>query len=356
MKTKLGVLLLSIVIFVLMVNVAYAAGSKLIFSKVDAKVGGKSDRDLHDGETIGEDAKPGDNIEFRVKMENNFTSQEDLKIKDITVKVTIEGIDDGDDLEEESSEFDLNQGNDKTVTLKFEVPVEVDEDTFDVLIEAEGEDKNGTNHAVDMRIKLDVNKDSHKLMIAKNILSPSEISCNRKNIQLSATVINVGTEDENDVTVEALNSDLDISLKDEIGELTAEPNQEESRFSKEYRFDVPPDAEAGSYPITLRTIYDDGRKKAEESATLTVNDCVTAKKPAAQTKEETSEEEQTSQEVEVISGKTTAPVVQQPAPETVVTQESFLSSDAFVVGVIIAEIVIVLVGVILVVSLFRRRG
>ena len=60
--------------------------------------------------------------------------------------------------------------------------------------------------------------------------------------------------------------------------------------------------------------------------------------------------------VEVITGNAPSDTNVQPAPDTIVTQESFLSSDAFVVGVIIAEIVVVIVGLVLVISLFRRKG
>ena len=365
-KINAKLFVLSFVIFIFLMNVAYAAGSKLIFSKVDVKVGGKTDRGLNDGDIIGEDAKPGDNLEFKVKTENNFTNEEKLKIKDITVKVTIEGIDDGEDLEEESNSFDLSQGSDKSVTLKFQVPIEVDEDTFDVLIHIEGEDKNGTNHENDMTLRLEVNKDSHKLKIIKNTLSPAEVTCNRKNVQLSIGVVNIGTEDEQDVTIEAQNSDLGIDFKDEVSELIAEPNEPESRFSKTYSFKVPDELEAGSYPITLTASYDDDRKKAEETATLTVNDCQTSKPETIKKPEEKTPTEETTgeeQPVEVITpspttGRTTTTVETQPeVPEgTVVTQESFLGSNAFVVGIIIAEVIAVLVGIVLVVSLFRRRS
>src|SRR3989338_503372 len=93
--------------FVFLMNVAYAAGSKLIFSDVDVKVGGKTSKNLDDGETIDDEAEPGDTVEFRIEVKNNFTDAEDLDIEDISVEVTIEEIDDGDDLDEESSDFDL---------------------------------------------------------------------------------------------------------------------------------------------------------------------------------------------------------------------------------------------------------
>ena len=348
--------LLGIVVFVLLVNVAYAAGSKLIFSDVDVKVGSKTSKNLNNGETIDDEADPGDSVEFRVEMKNNFTSAEDLKIEDVSVDVTIEAIDDGDDLDDESSQFDLRPGNDKRVNLKFQVPIEVEEDTFDVVIHAEGDDENGTNQEVEMRLRLDVNKESHLLKITKNTLSPAEITCNRKNIQLSTNIINIGNDDEKDVTVQVLSPDLGVDLKEDAGELTAEPNEDESRFSKIFTFNVPNDAEAGSYPVLLRALYDDDRKKAEGIATLTVNDCATAKQSATTSSSTTSEAVVVSPATGATTGTTTTAVAEQTPEGATLTQEGFLKSNAFVTGIIIAEVVAVIVGIVLVVSLFRRRG
>ena len=346
--------LLGLVMFIVLMSSAYAARQALSFSDVDVKVGSKTSKNLQNGETIDEEAQPGDAIEFRVEVKNNFTSAEDLEIEDVVVEVTIEEIDDGDDLEEESSEFDLDAGDDKRGTIRFEVPLEVEEDTYTVVIRAEGDDENNTNQEIEMRLKLEVEKENHLLKITRASLSPAEVSCNRKNVQLATTIINIGNEDEEDVKVQVLNSDLGVDIEENAGELQAEPNEEESRFSNVYSFSVPNDAEAGSYPIVVRTLYDDDRRRAEETATLTVNDCGTTV---------TSEEEETGEEedgVTVITppptGRTTEETGKEEAPPgTVVTEESFFKSTPFIVGVIVAEIIALIIAIVLVVALFRRR-
>ncbi|MBI2659355.1 hypothetical protein HYX05_04640 [Candidatus Woesearchaeota archaeon] len=353
-KIKVKSLFIGLIVFVFLMSTAYAQ-SKLIFSDIDVKVGSRTSKNLDDGDTINDEADPGDAVEFRVEVKNNFTNAEDLDIEGITVEVTIEGIDDGDDLDDESNDFDLRAGRDKRVNIKFQVPIEVDEDTFDVLIHAEGEDENGTDHEVDARLSLEVDKESHKIIITRNTLSPAEISCSRKNVQAGLTAINIGNEDEEDVTVSVSNSDLGIDLEQAVDELTAEPNEDESRFSNTYSFNVPNDAETGSYPILFRVLYDEDRKKAEETATLTVNDCATAAKGTSSTTSSASEEG----DVVVISpttGRTTTAVVEEAPEGATISQEGFFKSNAFVTGIIIAEVVAVIVGIVLVVSLFRRRG
>ena len=100
-KIKAKLLFLGIVMLVIVSGIAHAARSRLIISDVDVKVGSKTSKNLVDGDKINEEAQPGDTIEVRVEVKNNFTSSENLDINDITIKTTIEEIDDGDDLDEE---------------------------------------------------------------------------------------------------------------------------------------------------------------------------------------------------------------------------------------------------------------
>lgn len=351
-KIRIKHLLLGMLIFVLLMNVAYAAGSNLLFSNVDVKIGSKTLRNLSDGTTISEETRPGKTVEFRAEVRNNFTNLEDVTIKDITIKVTIEGIDNGNDLEQESDTFDLRADTERKITFRFEIPLEVEQDFYNVLIEAEGQDEDNTIQRAETKLKIEVAKDNHLLKIIQKELAPDPVSCRRNNIQLSTTILNIGKDDEDSVSIRISNSDLGINIDEKLGEIKARPNEPESMLSKIYTFKISDKAEEGSYPINIRVLYDLGRKVTEETATLNVNDCkkaVTA--PAGKPAEGEGEG------VELILpslGKAISTVVQPPAG-IVLTQEGFLSSDAFVVGIIMAEIAIVVIGVVLVVGLFRKK-
>ena len=344
-KIKFRPILIGFVVFMFLLSGAYATRQALEFSDVDVKVGSKTDKGLNNGELISEEAEPGDAVEFRVEVRNNYTSAENLDIENVQVTVRIEDIDDGEEMEEQSTDFDIRPGSDRRVTLKFQIPLEVDEDDFDVIIEAEGEDENNTDQNIEMRLRLEVDKQTHLLKITRSILSPNEVACGRKNIQAAVTVINLGTEDEEDVNVQIVSSDLGVDIKENVGELEAEPNEETSRFSRTYSFNVPNDAEEGSYPVTFRALYDDDRKKAEVTSALTVNSCGT----------ETAQES-TEDVVVVTPGNGQSQGTSTILPEdTVITSESFFSSNGFVIAVIIAEVIAVIVGIVLIVSLFARR-
>ena len=355
-KIKLRHLLLSMLIFVLLMNIAYASSSKLLFSNVDVKLGTKTLRNLTNGQSISEETRPGRTVEFRVEVGNKFTNVQDITIRDITIKTTIEGIDNGNDLEHESETFDLRADTERKVIFKFDVPLEVLQDTFNVIIEAEGQDDNNTIQRDEMKLKLEVAKDNHLLKIIQKKLTPDTVSCNRKNIQLSTTILNIGNDDEDRVTIRILNSDLGINIEDQVGGIRARPNQPESMLKKTYSFKIPDNTEAGSYPINIRVLYDLDRKITEETATLNVNDCKTAvTAPTEKPKEETKEESGVELIIPSLE-KVISKVVPTVPLGAIVTQESILSSPLFISGVIIAEVVAVLLGILLVVSLFKRRG
>ncbi|MBI2656171.1 hypothetical protein HYX03_00340 [Candidatus Woesearchaeota archaeon] len=349
-KIKIRVLL-SLMVFVIVImlsNLAHASGENLQISNVDVKVSSKTLRNMSNGETISEEARPDYPVEFRVEVRNNFTRAQDFRIRDITVKTIIEGIDNGEDLEIESDRFDLRADTEKRSFFDFIIPLEVREDAYNVIITAEGEDEDGTNEMAEMRLKLEVDKDNDMLKFIKTSLIPAEISCNRKNVQLAITLLNIGNHDEDGVSLQISNEELGLDIRDKIDTLFARPNEPESRFSKTYLFNVPGNLEAGNYPITLRVLYNDDRNTAEGTVTLIVNSCAKAIAESARPEEGPG--------VEVITPAETGKTAAQPEipAGTVVTQESPLKRNILVVGIVIVAAIIA--GIVLVVSLFRRKG
>ena len=116
-------------------------GSRLKISDVDAKIGSKKSNNLENNTKIRKEASPGSNVEFRVMLQNGFTKDDGLEIEDIEAKLTIREIDGGDDLELDANEFNLDAQDDKKIKFKFNIPLSIDEDVYEVLIEAEGKDE-----------------------------------------------------------------------------------------------------------------------------------------------------------------------------------------------------------------------
>src|SRR3989338_990846 len=100
---------------------------------------------------IDADILPGSSLTFTVRVENTFQG-EDPKIRGVFVTTTIEDIDDGADLDEESLDFDLEPGDDYRFDVKFPMPLDVEAGAYNVVIEAEGEDRNETSYNTEVNL------------------------------------------------------------------------------------------------------------------------------------------------------------------------------------------------------------
>jgi len=321
-------------------NISVSKGSRLLISKVDAKVDGKSDKDLDDGDTISKEAAPEDDVEFKIELENLYSDEDDLKIEDITVTVEIRDIDDGDDLEEESSEFDLNPEKDKRVTLDFKIPLEVDEDTYEVEIKAEGEDENNTELETTFTIYLEVKKKNHEIRIRRVYLNPSEISCQRTT-RLETSIINTGSNDEDDVSLRIENTALNINKLIEGIEL--DEGTDDNTYENSYTFDIADDVSAGTYPISIKTYYD-SRSSGYDTVELNVKDCIVEKKVEKEHKVTVKTIEE-----EIITDITKEPV------EKPVTEITFRESASYLMLIILLYIAVTATGMFMFVYLINMK-
>ena len=245
--------------------------AKLKITDVDAKIDGKTSNNLDDNDRIGREAKPQSKIEFKVTVENLFNRTSGIDIEDIKVTVTIEGIDeDGDDLEEESNEFDLRPGDDKTSTLRFELPLNVDEGSFDVSIEAEGEDENGNDHSDQIDLELEVEKEKHDLRFLRANLNKASVNCTAAFLA-SYEILNLGQEDEDDAAVEIKSDELgiDFSQKD----ISIESSVGNNLYRKSQSLKVGKKVADGSYPISFNVYSDDGNLEDNKQVQLIVQNC-----------------------------------------------------------------------------------
>lgn len=248
--------------------------SKLIIYDLDIIVGGVSQDIDQDGEKIDEDAKPGSKVVVELKVENTFDN--DIDIEDIQATITIADIDNGEDLEDEITFDDLEAGErSDTERVEFEVPLDVEKDTYDIIIDIEGTDTNDVKHAVKWTLRLDVAKEKHELIITGAYLSPSYVKCSRY-ATLNVEIKNIGTNDEDETKLEIKSSDLELDFAESDIEISSNPDDNE--YSKSLRINVPEGLKAGTYPITVRVYYKDVISSDFETINLEVQDCVSTEK------------------------------------------------------------------------------
>ena len=174
-------------------------------------------------------------------------------------------------MEDESSDFDLRPQSEKTLTLNdFKLPLNVDEGDYNVHIEAEGEDEDGTTRRDELDITLEVEKDKHDLRFTKLAVSKAKISCN-EGFSLNYQIINLGREDEEKSYVEIKSDELGIDSTQR--DIEIQSGTESNTYSKNVPLKITNDVEDGTYPIAVNIYSDDGTLQDTGTAQLNVQGC-----------------------------------------------------------------------------------
>ena len=189
------------------------------------------------------DVTPGSKIELKIEIKNLY-SDDKVEIEDVSVEATLESIDDGNDLEATAKDFDLNVGKDKEITLEFNIPLEVEDGDYDLIVEIEGENERGFPYSEIIEFKVEVEKEKHDVAFNELKFSKNNIKCGNAT-KLNVNVVNLGTNDE-DVKLMITNQDLGIDIKESF-ELSDDPFSKENSFRRSYAVKLPQNAIPGNY-------------------------------------------------------------------------------------------------------------
>ncbi|MBI2135680.1 hypothetical protein HYU06_01255 [Candidatus Woesearchaeota archaeon] len=372
---KLTILSVLALVLVLLVAPSIQAGT-LKFKEVKAYIDGKKDSGVSETGGIADNVAPESKLKFQITTENTFTAAENIDIEGVSVEVIINDIDDDDNLDDESDDFDLDAGDDKKVTFNFDVPLEVDTGTYTVKLTAKGRAINGSTSfdvSANTSFKIEVEKDKHDIWLYRKALTPSTLSCGRS-AELDVSLINQGEEDEDDIYLEVSNEAL--GLKQKVGplELSEGANDEDIKTSKKFKVTTSKDLVPGIYPLSLYLSYDKDSRSKSETVDLTVTVCEEKKEePKVEAKKEEPKKEVVEVKTDaqataaaatvqpsapVITSATTAQTTAKAVPP--VTLSSAKKQPSFVENygtglVVLLYVVVIVVAVALFGVLFRRR-
>ena len=282
---------------------------------------------------------PGSNLTFGIRVENTFNGGEHV-LRNIVVTATIKGINGGGDLEEESIDFDLDSGDDNRVDVKLKIPFDVETNTYNVKIEAEGDDMNRTPYKTEVRLKLDIKKLSHDVRITEISLQPGIVDCDRK-FKLIGQITNAGSNFEAEVALEfksvplGINSfDKGISLQSYNG-----ANGKEITHAKTLGIEVPSFFKSGTYPIYVNLYWKNLALFDQKTIELNVRDCGSSGAKKEIEKDITNQTEKGNAETVSSTKKT--------PEETLTFQASILNSPALLLifsgGLIILVIIAIII-------------
>jgi len=224
-------------------------GTNLSISSVDITNNGEGDEDSW---------MPLDEIELKIKVDNN-NADEDDKI-DTSVEV---GLYDSNgkeqlDLDKISFRKKIKGGDNNRMTVTFEVPADlgVDESSYNLYIKAyqKGNEDEICTSRFDSEFSRDISVDrednTDRMVIADNFqIEPSPVSCGN-DVILTARIVNIGDEDQDKVKVSLFNRELGINLYQVINDME-QGDEQNAKFS----FKIPGNATEKTYKFDLTNKY-----------------------------------------------------------------------------------------------------
>jgi hypothetical protein len=262
---------------------------------------------------------------------------------ELDVEIAIAEMDDGDDYEDDGTIDQLDSGDDDKIEFDVEVPYAIDEGNYEITVTVSGKTDNGTQCKTVINSTVEVEKDKHELIMKQPTLSQDTVKCSR-NVEVSTTLWNIGDKDE-DVEFSVYNTELGINQKDSFS-LDEGNDEDDIKTTRTTNLDLKGVA-AGSYTFYAKAAYDGSNKQKTATFSIKVEDCATAVRPNV------------TQPVTPV-----APVIVQPTqPVTqpiltvpaIVEEPTFMEQYGTLLLLGLAYIVVIVVGILLVVSLIRKR-
>lgn len=195
------------------------------------------------------DVKPGDSLEFEIKVQNNFGSDSNTEIENVDVEVNI-----GDEIDEEENEDlgDLSEDDDDTVSVTIDVEDDASDGSNNGEIRAQGDDIHGARHGDVATFDVEIERERHDILITSVSINPEELQCSDNSFQVSVKLLNLGKSDEDEVAVELEGRTLGVQAR----RANLEMNEDDSQ-TEVFDFTVDPNSiEPGVHVIQIQTFTD----------------------------------------------------------------------------------------------------
>ena len=216
-----------------------------------------------------EDYKPFDSVSISVDVE----AKDD--VEDVQVKAILYNVDSGKEIDNiKSDKTDLNQDDEETFDLEFEIPNDEDvgvKDEYLLYVVVTGQDDNGDDQCVQDSEDINIERDDHDVVISQVSAVPSIVSCG-DTVSVTADVNNIGTKDEDGVYVKVIDSELkwdEQSASYNLDKYSKSDNDAVVRFELK----VPENAKEKTYNVNTRVYFDDGSETKETYFNLVVEKC-----------------------------------------------------------------------------------
>lgn len=208
-----------------------------------------SDLDLDEDEyRIGED------IILDVDVDND--ANKDL---DINVEAFLYDVKEQDEIDSfESDTVDVNDGDTEKfeVEMKFPFDNDLDEDGDFIIFVKAFEDGDEDSNCAQDSITVDLERDDNDVVVRDVRVTP-EIVSPGDSVEFSVEVLNVGTDDQDEVSIEIVNSELGINQKGNKFDLERAGDNDDE-LTQRFNIQIPASARAKDYSFNVRILDEDG--------------------------------------------------------------------------------------------------
>lgn len=231
----------------------------------DGKVG--NDIEITDLDLDEDEYMIGEDIALDVDVDNN--ANKDL---DVNVEAFLWDVKEEDEIDSfDSDTMDINDGDSDVFEVDMSVPFDndLDEDgDFVILVKAFEDGDEDTNCDV-RRITVDITRENNDVIVRDVTVNPS-VAEPGQSVEFSVEVLNAGSDDQDDVAIEVINTQLGVNLKSNPFDIERAGDSDDQ--TERFTVNIPENAQARDYSFTVRVLDEDGDvyDRGEEFVTLTV--------------------------------------------------------------------------------------
>ncbi|MEK6860623.1 MAG: hypothetical protein AABY07_01510, partial [Nanoarchaeota archaeon] len=136
---------------------------------------------------------------------------------------------------------------------KFDVEEDAEDGNVNCDLRVEGTDQNGARHGESIEFDAEIERKNHDVQIKSVDLTPSTLTCDDNSVQLSVSLLNLGTSDEDEVALEVSSKTLGIQQRI-VSNLELDEDDSDVEVAT-----IPVDPKKlkpGTYALQLQSFYD----------------------------------------------------------------------------------------------------
>jgi len=204
------------------------------------------------------DVEPGCSIDIDIDVKSLYSEnddyEEDIDIDDVEVNVVIDKL----DIDETSDSVSLIPEDDDTISVSFDLPYDLEKDTYILEITVSGEDSEGAEHLIEWTVDLSVNRETRELKILTDQTAFVDNEVETDDIAyLNVKAMNTGDKRLDNVALEIKCDDLGFSHRITEDDLSTDYGDDDNVLEvNDLAIDLEElGATAKTYTFTIKSYY-----------------------------------------------------------------------------------------------------